>query len=487
MTINWRALSKITGLALIVIGLTMLPSLATAGIYHEKPAFLAFLYTILGTSILGSLMMFWGRDFEDDLRVRDGFLVVTLVWLIAALAGAIPFIICGAIPNFFDAFFEMCSGFSTTGCSILTDVESLPKSMLFWRSFTHWIGGMGILIFAIALMPSLGISGQNVIVSEAPGPTLDKLTAKISDTAKMLYSIYVIFTVVQTILLCLGGMTLFDALVYTFGSVGTGGFATYGDSVAHFDSFYLEMVITVFMILCGTNFNLFYLSFKQRWNYFRHDSEFKMYICIIGGFTALIALNLFFSDIYQNGIEAFRYAIFQVSSVITTTGYATADFNLWPTFSKMLLLILMFIGGCASSTGGGMKVIRILVLLKLIRRGIATSLHPNAIVDIRLNDRTVPSDTVTNTANHAFLYLAMILVSTVLVSLDGFDIITNFTSVVTCIGNIGPGFNLVGPMGSFAMFSSPVKFLLSILMLAGRLELFTLMIILTPKFWRYDR
>lgn len=255
----------------------------------------------------------------------------------------------------------------------------------------------------------------------------------------------------------------------------------------HFDSFYLEMVITIFMILCGTNFNLFYLSFKQRWNYFRYDSEFKLYICIIASFTVLIALNLVFSNVYKNGIEAFRYSIFQVSSVITTTGYATADFNLWPTFSRMLLLILMFVGGCASSTGGGMKVIRILVLLKLIRRGIATSLHPNAVVNIRLNDRTIPSDTVTNTANHAFLYLLLILFSTILVSLDGFDLITNFTAVVTCIGNIGPGFHLVGPMGSFSMFSAPVKLLLSMLMLTGRLELFTLMIILTQKFWRYDR
>lgn len=484
---SWHALCKIVGLAFLVIGLTMLPSLIVAGIYKEIPALLAFLYTIMWTVGLGVPLMYLGQDFEEDLRIRDGFFVVTLVWLIAAIAGASPFILSGAIPNFIDAFFESCSGFSTTGCSILTDIESLPKSILFWRSFTHWIGGMGILIFAIALMPSLGISGQNVIVSEAPGPTLDKLTPKISDTAKMLYSIYFLFTVVETALLCFGGMSLYDALIHTFGSVGTGGFSNYGDSIAHFDSAYIQIVITIFMILCGTNFNLFYLSYKQHWNYFKHDSEFKLYIGIIVGSTVLIMLNLRFSGVYDNTGETLRHSIFQVSSVLTTTGYATADFNLWPTFSKMLLLMLMFVGGCASSTGGGIKVIRILVLLKLIRRGIATRLHPRAVVNIRMNETTIPSETITNTTNHAFLYLMMMFISTLLLSLNGFDVITNFTAVITCLGNIGPGFNLVGPMGGFSMFSGPAKLLCSFLMLAGRLELFTLMIILTPKFWRPNR
>lgn len=483
MNLSWRAFSKVMGLAFIVIGISMLPSLVVAGIYHEKPAFLAFLITILGTFVTGGPLLFIGRDFEEDLRVRDGFLVVTLCWLIAGLAGSFPFMISGSIPNFFDAFFESCSGFSTTGCSILTDIEALPKSMLFWRSFTHWIGGMGILIFAIALMPSLGISGQNVVTSEAPGPTLDKITAKISDTAKALYTIYLIFTVILTVLLMLGGLSLYDALVHAFGTVGTGGFSCYGDGIAHFNNLYLEMIITVFMILCGTNFNLFYLSAKQKFNYFSYDAEFKFYIAIIGAFTLLIAVNLYSSHVYSGG-ESLRYSVFQVSSVITTTGYATADFNLWPTFSKMLLMILMFIGGCASSTGGGLKVIRILMLLKLIKCGIATRLHPNAVVNVRINDTTIPSDTVTNTANHVFLYLAIIFISTIFISLDNYDLITSFTSVVTCVGNIGPGFELVGPMGNFAMFSNHSKFLLSLLMLAGRLELFTLLIILTPKFWR---
>ncbi|MBP3384652.1 MAG: TrkH family potassium uptake protein [Firmicutes bacterium] len=486
MNLSLQAFSKVTGLAFMVIGLSMLPSLLVACIYHELHAILAFVITIMITTVTGWALMFVGRDFEDDLKIRDGFLVVTLCWLVAGFAGALPFAMSGAIPNFFDAFFESCSGFSTTGCTILTDIEALPKSLLFWRSFTHWIGGMGILIFAIALMPSLGISGQNAAASEAPGPTLDKVTAKMSDTAKSLYFIYILFTVVQTILLLLGGMSLFDALVHTFGTVGTGGFSSSNDGIAHFGSVYIEVVIIVFMILCGTNFNLFFLSFKQKYNYFIHDSEFKMYAGIILVFSILIALNLYFSGVFESG-DSIRYAVFNVSSVITTTGYATTDFNLWPTFSKMLLLMLMFVGGCASSTGGGIKVIRILMLLKLIRRGIATRLHPNAVVNIRINETTIPSDTITNTACHAFIYLMIIFISTVLISLNNFDLVTNFTAVITCVGNIGPGFELVGPMGNFSMFSGAAKFLLSMLMLAGRLELFTLFIIFTPKFWHPDR
>lgn len=486
MNLSWRAFFKVMGLAFLVIGFSMVPSLITAIIFNEESATSAFILTILCTTVVGLPLMHFGRDFEDDLRIRDGFLVVTLCWVIAGIAGAVPFMISGAIPNFFDAFFESCSGFSTTGCSILTDIESLPKSILFWRSFTHWIGGMGILIFAIALMPSLGISGQNVVASEAPGPTLDKVTAKISDTAKTLYGIYILFTIAQTILLMFGGMSLYDALIHTFGTVGTGGLSCYGDGIAHFDSVYLQMVITIFMIMSGTNFNLYYLSIKQKFNYFFYDTEFKFYIAIITVFTILIALNLHLSGIHE-GSESFRYSLFQVSSVITTTGYATDDFNLWPTFSKMLLFILMFIGGCASSTSGGTKVIRILIVLKLIKRGIATRLHPNAVVNIRINDNTIPTDAVINAATHVFVYTVIVFVSTILISFDNFDLITNFSAVITCLGNVGPGFNLVGPMGNFAMFSDLSKFLLSALMLTGRLELFTLLIIFTPKFWHSNR
>ncbi len=483
MNLSLRAVCRIIGLALFVVGFSMTPSLAVAGIYKEMPAFLAFLSTIIFAAVSGGLLFWFGQRSTALLKVRDGFLIVTLCWIVSTLLGAMPFMISGSIPNFFDAFFESCSGFSTTGSSILKDVEVLPKSILFWRSFTHWIGGMGILIFAIALMPSLGINGQNIAVSEAPGPTLDKITPKMSDTAKALYGTYIIFTIVETILLCLGGMSLFDALINTFGSVGTGGLSNYNSSVAHFNSVYADLVITLFMILSGANFNLYFMSLKRGVKYIVQDAEFRFYLLIIGVVTLLIAANLLVEHFYTNPGQALRYSVFQTASIITTTGFATTDFNLWPTFSKMLLILLMFVGVCSSSTGGGIKVVRILILLKLIKRGIATRLHPNVVVSVKMNGHIVPSDTVAAIANHVFLYMAVVFVSTILISLDNFDMVTSFTSVFTCIGNIGPGLELVGPTANFSLFSSPAKFLLSFLMLAGRLELFTLFIILTPRFW----
>lgn len=486
MNLSLRVVCRIIGLVLLVIGATMIPSLAVAGIYKEMPALLAFLSTIIGIGILGAFLLHTGQRNAVNLKVRDGFLIVSLCWIVSAVAGSIPFVVSGSIPNFIDAFFETCSGFSTTGASILTEIEPLPKSILFWRSFTHWIGGMGILIFAIALMPSLGINGQNIAVSEAPGPTLDKVTPKMSDTAKALYFIYIVFTVAETVLLMLGGMSLYDALIHTFGSVGTGGFSNYNDSVAHFDSTYIDVVITIFMILSGANFNLYYMSIRRGIQNLIHDAEFQFYLIIIAVVTILISLNLLFSSYYEHIGQSLRYSVFQTASILTTTGFATTDFDLWPTFSRMLLLLLMFIGGCSSSTGGGVKVIRILILLKLIKRGIATRLHPSAIVNVKLNGRNVSADTVTAIANHAFLFMAVVFISTLLISLNNFNLTTSFTSVITCLGNIGPGFDLVGPSANFSIYAMPSKLLLSFLMLAGRLELFTLLILLTPKFWNQD-
>lgn len=486
MNLSLSSICRITGLALLVVGFSMLPSLVVSGIYEEIPSFLAFLVTIFFAAATGTLMLRFGKTSTQKLKVRDGFFIVSLCWIISALLGAVPFILSGSIPNFCDAFFESCSGFSTTGASILTDIESLPKGILFWRSFTHWIGGMGILIFAIALMPSLGISGQNIAVSEAPGPTLDKITPKMSDTAKTLYITYVIFTIAEILLLMAGGMNLYDAMIHSFGTVGTGGFSNYNDSVAHFNSTYIEMIITAFMILSGANFNLYFLSVKRGILYILQDSEFRFYMFIIGIVTFLIMLNLFFSKTCHGMFQAFRYSIFQTVSILTTTGFGTNNYDLWPTFSRMLILLLMFIGGCSSSTGGGIKVIRILILLKLIRRGIATRLHPNAVVTVKINNSTVSRDTVTAISNHVFLYMAVVFVSTLLIAFNDFDLVTSFTSVFTCIGNIGPGFELVGPACNFSIFAGPSKLLLSVLMLAGRLELFTLFILLTPRFWNPD-
>lgn len=486
MNLNLSSIFKIIGIVLMVISLSMLPSVIVSFIYDESSVYIPFLFTMLIAGAVGVILMRICHDHTQQLKIRDGFLIVTLCWLISAALGAVPFIITDSIPRFADAFFESCSGFSTTGCSILTDVESLPKGILFWRSFTHWIGGMGILIFAIALMPSLGISGQNIAVSEAPGPSLDKVTAKMSDTAKTLYTIYLLFTVIETVLLMFGGMNLYDALIHTFGSVGTGGFSNYSDSIGHFDSTYIRMVITAFMFLCGMNFNLYYLSFKRGISVLIHDSELKLYICIFVMASGIIFIVLMLSGQYTSGKLAFTDSVFQVASIITTTGFATTDYETWPAVCQMILLLLMFIGGCSSSTGGGIKVVRILVLLKLIRRGISTRLHPNVIETIKLNGKTMPSDSVSAIANHMFLYIAMIFAGAFVISFENADITTCFTSVITCLGNIGPGFGTVGPAENFSALTDFSKYLLSVYMLAGRLELYTLFILLTPRFWNPD-
>lgn len=486
MNLSLSSILKVIGIVLMVISFSMLPSVIVSFIYDGSSVFLPFLMTMLIACAVGFILVKICPENSRQLKIRDGFLIVTLCWLISTALGAVPFMITGSIPGFADAFFESCSGFSTTGCSILSDIEALPKGILFWRSFTHWIGGMGILIFAIALMPSLGISGQNIAVSEAPGPSLDKVTAKMSDTAKMLYTIYLLLTVLETVMLMLGGMSLYDALIHTFGSVGTGGFSNYSDSIGHFDSTYIRMVITAFMFLCGMNFNLYYLAFKRGFSVLLHDSELKLYICIFIAFSGFIFVTLLISGCYTSSKLAFTDSLFQVASILTTTGYSTADYEGWPAVCQMLLLLLMFIGGCSSSTGGGIKVVRVLVLLKLIKRGIATRLHPNVIETIKLNGKTMPSDTVSAIASHLFLYLVMIFAGAFIISFENADIITCFTSVITCIGNIGPGFGAVGPAENFGALTDLSKYVLSVYMLAGRLELYTLFILLTPRFWNPD-
>lgn len=487
MNFNWNIILRVTGALFIVIGLTMLPSLIVAGLYNESNVIEAFLKTMIPSIFFGGFLTFLNKPKEGRAKIRDGYLIVALCWILASWIAAAPFVLSGEIPNPIDAFFETCSGFSTTGASILTDVEVMSKGLLFWRSFTHWLGGMGILIFAIALLPSLGINGQAIAKAEAPGPTLDKLTPKLSDTAKMLYIMYICFTVAEIILLKIGGLSFFDALVFTFGTVGTGGLAPYNDSVAHFDSAYVDMVISTFMIMSGINFNLYFILLRHGFSNFFRDAELKLFLLIIGLSTLFIGMNLYFTNVYDSFSSALRYSLFQTATIISTTGYMTANFDLWPTFSTMILLILMIVGSCSSSTGGGIKVIRLLVLLKLIKRGISLKLHPNAFVSLKIGNKTIPTDTVSAITGFIFLYIFTIFASTILVSLDGYNLLTSFSAVVACLGNIGPGFDLVGPIMNYSLFSDGTTLLLAILMLTGRLELFTIFLLLTPRFWNPNR
>ena len=486
MNLNLSSFFRIIGLILMVIGIGMLPSFIVSLIYDDSSVYIPFLITLTASGSVGVFLLKICEKNSKTLKVKDGFLIVTTCWFLSAALGAVPFVATGSIPNPIDAFFESCSGFSTTGCSILSDVEVLPRGILFWRSFTHWLGGMGILIFAIALMPSLGISGQNIAVSESPGPYLDKTNAQMSTTAKHLYFIYLLFTVVEAVMLCLGDMSLYDSLIHTFGSVGTGGLSSYNDSIGHFDSSYIKIVVTAFMVLCGINFNLYYEAAKNNIRSLFTDSEFRLYILIFVVSSAFIFINLLASGTYSSVKDSALDSTFQAASIMTTTGYATADYELWPISCQMILLFLMFIGGSSGSTSGGLKVVRIIIILKLIKRGVSQRLHPNVIENIRLNGNTVPSDTVTAIANHTFLYIAMVFVGAFIVSFENADLITCFTSVITCLGNVGPGFGAVGPTENFGGLSMLSKLLLSVYMIAGRLELYTLFILLTPRFWNQN-
>ncbi len=490
MDFNWTLILRISGALFLVLSAAMLPSLLVSWLYREPETLLAFGKAMLPAAALGGLLMWLTRreaQSERRIRMRDGYIIVALCWVLSSLVAALPFVFSGEIPGLIDAFFETSSGLSTTGASILADVELLPRGLLFWRSFTHWLGGMGILIFAIALLPSLGINGQAIARAETPGPTLDKLTPKLSDTAKLLYLLYLGFTLLQIILLKLGGLPLFDALVHSFGTISTGGFSIYNDSIAHYNSVYVEIVVAVFMIIAGVNFNLYFILFHHGIRAFFQDLELRFFLFLAAAAALLISANLCLTDTLNPPAVSFRHAFFQTASILSTTGYTTASFDLWPTFASIILLTLMLIGGSSSSTSGGVKVIRILVLFKFIRRGMALRLHPNAIVHLKFGRKELPIDTVSAIASFIFLYVLTILASTLLLSLEGHSLITNATAVISCLGNVGPGFGQVGAMMNYGFFSDASTLLLSFLMLAGRLELFTIIMLLSPRFWNPNR
>lgn len=486
MNLNYRAISNIIGRILMVISATFVLPVIVSFIYSEYSNAFTFLKIAVAVFIAGFILRISIKPSVGPIRIREGFFIVSLIWILFPLIGALPFVISGDIPNFADAVFESCSGFSTTGATILTDVEDMSQGMLFWRSFTHWLGGMGILILAIAITPILSKGKQNIAL-ESTGPSIDKTSSKLSDTARQLYSIYLIFTVAEIILLMFGGMNLFDASIHTFGSVGTGGFSNYSDSIAHFDSLYIEIVIMLFMFLCGASFNLYFAGLRRGVKVFWQNPEFKLYALITLSVSVLIAITLIVSGSSESIGSAVSDSFFQVISILTTTGFATANYDLWPQFAKSLLLLLFFIGGCASSTAGGVKVVRIMVLLKLVKRSIGTRLHPNAVIKIKLKNNNLSNDLVSNVTSFVFLYIVLIAIGSLLVAVDNYDMMTTASAVITCLGNVGPGFNLVGPELNFSIFSGWSKYVLSFLMIAGRLELFTFLAFLIPHYWNPDR
>lgn len=477
---NTKMIRYILGKMLGVEALLLLIP-AFVGVLYGEGEGIAFL---IPSVILFLVFLLTGRKKPEVTKIyeKEGVIIVASAWILWSLFGALPFTISGEIPNYVDALFETISGFTTTGSSILSDVEALSQCMLFWRSFTHWVGGMGVLVFVLVLTSLDKNSSMYLMTAEVPGPEKEKLVPKMVSTARILYGIYFGMTLLQTILLLFGGMNLFDSLLHAFGTAGTGGFSNYGASVGHFNSVYIDGVITVFMILFGINFSLFYMLLLREFKVIWKNEEVRAYFFFIAASTAAITWNI--SAQLGNPLKAFRYAVFQVASVITTTGYATADFVQWPMFSQCILMILMVVGACASSTGGGIKVSRVLIVLKSIKREIKQMKHPKSISIIRVNGKKMNTEVVKKVGVYLMAYAAILIGSVLLVSIDNMDFATTFSSVLTTLNNIGPGIAKVGPAGNFSEFSIFSKLVFCFDMLAGRLEIFPILMLLTVPVWR---
>lgn len=459
--------------------LLLLPT--AVSLYYGDAGVRPLFLTAMLTALIGYALR--ARKPQNQvIYAREGFAVVTLSWLLLSAMGALPFWLSGEIPMYVDAFFETVSGFTTTGATILPAVEGMSKSLLFWRSFTHWIGGMGVLVFALAVLPMADNRSIHLMRAEVPGPTAGKLVPKMKDTAKILYTIYLGLTILQVLLLVFGGMSWFDSLIHTFGSAGTGGFSNYNLSVGAFGNAYFEWVIGFFVILFGINFNLYFFLLIRNFRSVYKNEELRLYLAIIS--LAVLAITFNILPIYQNLADSIRTSFFQVASIMTTTGFATADFNAWPAFSKAILLIIMFFGASAGSTGGGIKISRVLLIGRMVRREMLRLLHPRSVGVIKLEEKRVDDDTLHGVNIFILLYLMIIIVSLLLLSLDGVDFETNFSSIAACLNNIGPGFGLVGPMGNYGFYSPLSKIVLSMNMLLGRLEVFPILLSLMPSFWK---
>ncbi len=473
------AITFIIGWILRVEAAFLLLPAAVAVLYREQAgwAFAASIALCMGVS----LPLVWMGRQKKIFHAREGMAAVALGWIVMSIFGALPFLFSGVIHNPVDALFETVSGFTTTGASILPSVEELPRCILFWRSFTHWIGGMGVLVFLLSVVRLAGGSHMNLMRAESPGPSVSKLAPKVQSTAKILYGIYLAMTVVEVILLLAGGMPLFDALTTSFGTAGTGGFGIKNSSIGGYSP-YIQYVVTIFMVLFGVNFSVYFLLLIRKVRQAFHIEELWWYLGIIAGTTAVIAWNI--RQLYATGEEAVRHAAFQVASIITTTGFATTDFNAWPELSRTLLVLLMFIGACAGSTGGGIKVSRLLILGKGVSLECRRYLHPREVRVMRMDGRNLEPGVVRSAHVFLFAYLLIFALSVLAISVDNFDLITNFTAVTATFNNIGPGLELAGPTQNFSLFSNFSKLVLTFDMLAGRLEIFPVLMLLLPKTWR---
>lgn len=473
-------IAYILGYILNVEVVLLMPSLMLA-IYYKEDTIQSFLIT-MGILLSIGLACTIRTPQNKVIYAKDGFVVVALAWIAMSFFGALPFYISGEVPSLVDSIFESVSGFTTTGSSVLTNIDTMPKSLLFWRGFIHWIGGMGVLVFILALAPLAGGRSTYLMKAEVPGPSYGKIVPKVRQSAIILYSIYLVLTLIVTLLLRFGGMSLFDSVLHAFSTAGTGGFNIRQYGIGDYSSPYIETVITIFTILCGINFNLIYFAICGNFMAVFKSEELRWYLGIIGSSIIIICINIY--PLYGNILEVIRHSAFQVSSIITTTGYASVDYNTWPELSKSILFILMFIGGCAGSTSGGIKVARIIIIFKNIIHQLKTMIYPRVVNVIRFEGAVVNNNTIRETNNYFTIFMFLVLISFLIVSDDMADFETSFTAIIACINNIGPGFGKVGPMGNYSQFSSLSKLVLAFNMLLGRLEIFPILLLFAPGLWK---
>ncbi|MDT8440045.1 MAG: TrkH family potassium uptake protein [Desulfuromonadales bacterium] len=472
---------RILGAILLCLAGALTLPIACSLLYADG-ALPALLLAAVVSACCGGLLVHFCRS-GQELSIRDGFAVVTFGWTLFALFGSLPFLFSGAIPSPIDAFFETMSGFTTTGSTILTDIESMPESLLLWRSMTQWLGGMGIIVLSLAILPMLGVGGMQLFKAEVPGPTADRLKPRIQDTAKLLWGVYLLLTAIEVVLLKFGGMSLFEAVNHAFTTMATGGFSTRNASIAGFESAYIEWVITLFMFLAGVNFSLHYLALRGRPSDYLRNEEFRFYLCLVLGFTLLITL-LNLPSTYASFSDNLRYSAFQVVSIMTTTGFGTADYELWPVLCQYLLVFSMFIGGCAGSTGGGMKVARILLLFKHAQVQVYRLIHPRAVRLVKIGERPVDKEVMQAILGFFALYMGVFVTASFIMAGLGMDLTSAGAAVIATLSNIGPGLGTVGPVDNFAHVPQTGKLVLSFCMLLGRLELYTVLVLVFPSFWR---
>jgi trk system potassium uptake protein TrkH len=480
---RWRFILRTIGVLIFFFGLTMIFPLMV-GFYYRDQSLIALLLSMGITVIAGLILYLIFRKAQAEvISQREGMAIVAVGWAAVGLFGALPFYLGDGCFTFVDAFFESVSGFTTTGASVLTNIEAVSKGLLFWRSFIQWLGGMGIIVLSLAILPFLGVGGMQLYKAEVPTPVPDKLKPRIRDTAMILWKVYALISLAQVIFLVVGGMTLYDALCHTFTTMPTGGFSTKNTSVAHFDSVYFDAVIIFFMLLAGINFSLHYQMLRGKTLAFWQDSECRFFLGAVVLLTWAVSFNVF-GTVYQSIGEAVRYGAFQVVSIVTTTGYVTADYEKWPAMSQLILLLCMFLGASAGSTGGGMKCLRILLCFKYCYKELFYLIHPHAVTRVKIGGKTVPDDVMRSVLGFLALYMGLFALSSVLLAGLGVDFTTAFTAVAATIGNVGPGFGMVGPLENYAQIPVLGKWLLIWCMLLGRLEIFTVIILMVPEFWR---